>query len=102
MVGIKMYAEIQKLKAIGYKKQRAARELRLDTKTVRKYWDMTEDEYLSYMLEAKERTKIMDPYYGYVLDKLKKYPEISGAILYDNLREDFADFKPSYRTVRLL
>ena len=32
---------------------------------------MTEDEYLSYMLETKERTKIMDPYYGYVLDKLK-------------------------------
>ena len=101
MVGITMYAEIQKLKTMGYKKQRAARELRLDAKTVRKYWDMTEGEYLSYMLEAKERTKIMDPYYGYVLDKLKTYPEISGAILYDNLREDFANFKPSYRTVRL-
>ncbi len=46
MVGIKMYAEIQKLKTMGYKKQRAARELRLDAKTVRKYWDMTEGEYL--------------------------------------------------------
>ncbi len=53
------------------------------------------------MLEAKERTKIMNPYYGYVLDKLEIYPEISGAILYDNPREDFADFNPSYRTVRL-
>jgi hypothetical protein len=42
MVGITMYSEIQKLKALGYKKQRAARQLNIDTKTVRKYWDLTE------------------------------------------------------------
>ena len=37
MVGVEMYAEIQNLKRLGYKKQRAARELEADTKTVRKY-----------------------------------------------------------------
>lgn len=101
MVGITMYSDIQKLKALGYKKLRAARQLEVDAKTVRKYWDMTEDEYVSYFLETKERSKIMDPYFDYVLDRLKSYPEITSAIIYDNLREDFTDFSPSYRSVRL-
>lgn len=42
MVGTKMYLKIQELKRKGYKKQRAARELRIDTKTARKYWEMSE------------------------------------------------------------
>ncbi|MHB8963857.1 MAG: hypothetical protein ACYC5K_11970 [Saccharofermentanales bacterium] len=101
MEGIAMYSEIQKLKKMGFKKQRAARQLKIDTKTVHKYWDMTEDEYVSYFLETKERSKLMDPYYDYVLDRLKTYPEITSAIIYDNLRENFHNFVPSYRSVRL-
>jgi transposase len=101
MVGIEVYGKIQELKALGYKKQRAARQLGIDTKTVRKYWNMTDDEYVVYHIQTKERTKIMDPYHGYVLDKLRTYSEITSAIIYDNLRENFEEFKPSYRTVRL-
>jgi transposase len=101
MVGITMYSDIQKLKSLGYKKQRAARQLKVDTKTVRKYWDMTEGEYIAYFLETKERSKIMDPYCDYVLDRLKTHPEITSAIIYDNLREDYTEFFPSYRSVRL-
>lgn len=101
MVGLIMYADIQKLKVLGYKKQRAARQLSIDTKTVRKYWDMTEEEYITYCLETKERTKIMDPYHDFVLDRLTTYPEITSAIIYDNLRADFTNFSPSYRSVRL-
>jgi transposase len=100
MVGIEMYAEIQKLKKLGYKKQRAARQLEIDTKTVRKYWNMTEDEYVDERLESKERTKNMDPYREYVLDKLRTHREITSAIIYDNLLEDFERFEPSYRSVR--
>ncbi len=101
MEGIAMYSEIQKLRKMGYKKQRAARQLKIDTKTVHKYWDMTEDEYVAYFMETKERSKIMDPYYDFVLDRLKNYPEITSAIIYDNLRENFHNFAPSYRSVRL-
>lgn len=42
-----MYSEIQELK-MGYKKQQAARELEIDTKTLRKYWSMSEEEYIEY------------------------------------------------------
>lgn len=101
MVGMILYIEIQKLKKLGYKKQRAARQLNIDTKTVRKYWNMSENEYADYVIQTRERTKIMDKYHDYVLDKIKTYPEITAAIIYDNLREDFVDFAPSYRSVRL-
>jgi len=96
-----MYSEIQKRKRMGYKKQTAARELGIDTKTVRKYWDMSEEEYAQYLLDSKERTKIVDPYREFILERLKEYPEITSAIIYDNLREEFNDFSPSYRSVRL-
>jgi len=85
---------------LGYKKQTAAKELEVDTKTVRKYWDMSEDDYLVYRVECKARTKNMDPYREYILGKLKTHREITSAIVYDNLQEDFANFELSYRSVR--
>lgn len=101
MVQLEMYADIQKLKKLKFKKTKVAESLGIDPKTVRKYWDMTEDEYIQYSIDTKERTKIMDQYNDYVLGKLKSYPEISSSIIYDNLREDFENFEPSARTVRL-
>ena len=101
MVGTTMYVKIQELRRKGYKKQRAARELGIDTKTVRKYWEMTEAEYSTYLLETKERSKIMDPYRDYVLEQLRNHSEITSAIIYDHLLENFHGFAPSYRTVRL-
>lgn len=100
MVGVEMYTEIQKRKKLGYKKQRAARELGIDTKTARKYWGMSEEEYITECISSRERSKIMEPYREYVLSKLSKHSEITSAIIYDNLREDFEDFAPSYRSVR--
>lgn len=101
MVGIDMYAKIQRLKEKGYKKQQAAKELGIDRKTVRKYWDMGETEYACYHLETKERTKIMDPYRDFVLSEITQHPEINSAIIFDHLLEVFKDFAPSKRTVRL-
>ncbi len=101
MVGILMYAKIQELKTLGYKKLRASRQLNIDTKTLRKYWNMTVEEYQAYLEETKERSKIMDPYRNFILDRLIEHSEINSAIIYDNLRESFNDFKPSYRSVRL-
>jgi transposase len=101
MVGIKMYARIQELRSKGYKKQRAAREMEIDIKTVRKYWEMTEDEYVDYQIEAQNRVKVMDSYREFVLERIKEHTEISSSIIYDNLQEEYPEFEPSYRTVRL-
>jgi len=44
---------------MGRKKQRAARELELDTKTARKYLNITEDECAKDYLQTKEPMKII-------------------------------------------
>lgn len=100
MVGINMFAEIQKRKQMGYKKQQAARELGLDNKTVRKYWDMNEREYAQYLLDSRERSRCMEPYRDMIVDKLKAHREIASAVIYDQLREADACFACSYRSVR--
>jgi len=102
MEGIVMYGKIQELKALGYKKQRAARQLEIDAKGNAQSvdWDMGEDEYIAQVLDSKARTKMMDSYREYVLDKLRTHSEITSAIIYDNLREEIEKFEPSYRSVR--
>ena len=100
MEGIIVYGKIQELKRLGYKKQRAARELNLDTKTVRKYWKMNEEEYLEYYLESKTRGSGMDEYREYVLGLLQEHSEITSAIINDRLKETFEGFEMSYRSVR--
>ena len=100
MVNIEMLQRIRDLKKKGYKKARAAREIGIDAKTVKKYWNMTDDDYIEYYEETQERTKMMNPYKDFVAQKLEQYPEITSAIIYDNLCEAFDDFEPSARSVR--
>ena len=95
-----MFAEIQKRKQMGYKKQQTSRELGLDNKTVRKYWVMAELEYVQHLLESKQRNRCMDPYREKILEKLNAHREMTSAVIYDQLREADADFQPSYRSVR--
>ena len=101
MTGMKMFAKIQELKSMGYKKLRAARELNIDVKTVRKYWDMREEEYSKYLTETKSRSRIMEPYREVILDKLIEHSDITSALIYDRLIEADKEFQPSYRSVRL-
>lgn len=89
------------LKELGYKKLRAAKRLDVDVKTVRKYWDMSQEEYMAYVQETKERSRIMDPYRSFILQLLRDYPDLTGGCIYDKLREKNNEFKPSYRSVRL-
>jgi len=101
VTGTRMFAKIKELKHIGYKKLSAAKELQIDVKTVRKYWDMTEEEYQQYLSSTKTRSKIMTPYKSDILGMLRKYPNITGSVIYDRLREVNEEFEPSYRSVRL-
>lgn len=101
MVDIEMYTEIQKRKRAGYSQRAVAREMDIDRKTVRRYWGMTEDQYAKYLLDSRSRTKILDPYRDYIVEQIEEYPEITSAIIDGKLRMNYADFEPSYRSVRL-
>ena len=101
MVDTVMYAKIQERKKDGYSKMRTARELNIDKRTVSKYWEMSDETYAKYLLDSKERAKIMDPYRAFIVGKLETHKEITASIIDDNLREKHAGFEPSYRSVRL-
>lgn len=101
MVREKMYNEIQTLKQKGYTIRRCAREVDIDRKTVRKYWYMTVEEYVKYLAESRERSKILDPYRDEIAAELEAYPNITCAIIHDHLRERHEGYKASYRSVRL-
>ena len=59
MVDTQMYAEIQKRRFLGYSQRGAARELDIDRKTIRKYWDMSEDQYAQHLLDSMPRPLIL-------------------------------------------
>lgn len=101
MVKVELFVEIQKLKRQGFKKLQAARNLNVDVKTIRKYWNMTYEDYKQYGNECLERSRCMAPYERFIIDKLKQFPDATSAQLYDWLRETYKEFKPAYSTVRL-
>jgi len=101
MEGYQMYGKIQDRKRIGYSQRLTAKELDIDRGTVRKYWDMSEDEYAEYRVESKNRTKELDGYRVIIIRYIEEYPEIPSAVIYDKLLESENGFSPSKRSVQL-
>ena len=102
MVNMNIYVRIQELKRHHFKKLQIAKELKIDVKTVRKYYNMTDKDYARYITESAERYRAMAKYDSFLVEKLEKYPDVTSAQLNDWLREVFKDeFKLSYASVRL-
>lgn len=96
-----MYNKIQAHKQMGYSIRKCAREMDIDRKTVRKYWNMGASEYTRYMTECCERSKQLDPYRSEITELLETWSNITSAIVHDRLRENHEGFKPSYQSVRM-
>ncbi len=87
MTNWKMYGQIQEHKRNGFNKSQTARLLGKDYKTVLKYWNMTPDEFAAERENAETRIKKAEPYEDYVVECLRKYPDMSSAQLYDWILE---------------
>lgn len=87
MVDWIMYGKIQEHKRNGLNKSQAKRRLKIDYKTILKYWDMTPDEYAATKADAGSRTKKADKYRSFVIECLEKYPDMSAAQIYDWIKE---------------
>ncbi len=87
MVDWIMYGKIQELKRNGLNKSQTKRRLKIDYKTVLKYWDMTPDDYAAAKAFAESRTKKADKYKPFVIDCLEKNPDMSAAQIYDWIKE---------------
>ncbi|MBM7616452.1 IS21 family transposase [Alkaliphilus hydrothermalis] len=96
-----MFAEIKGYKSRGLKKTQAARLLKIDYKTVTKYWDMTPDEFARLRQGVQSRIKKVDQYKDEILAWINEYQDLSSAQIYDWLLERYSvlDFKD--RTLRL-
>ena len=87
MVDWIMYGKIQEMKRNGLNKSQTTRRLKIDYKTVMKYWDMAPDDFAAAIKDAGKRTKKADKYKSFVVEYLQKYPDMSAAQVYDWIKE---------------
>ena len=86
-----MYHEVHRLKREGFNMAQMGRYLVVDTRTIKKYLDMSEQEYLDFIDSQSNRDKKLDPYEGFVKTRLEACPEASAAQVQDWLKEHFND-----------
>ncbi|MFW5758894.1 MAG: IS21 family transposase [bacterium] len=95
-----MYHEIHKLSRNGWSKSRIASFLVINRRTVNKYLQMDEEDYIKYLDKQKTRKKKLQDYEAFVKIKLEKYPDTSSAQMHDWLKEHYEYFpNVSERTV---
>ena len=86
-----MYHEIQRLNRLGFSKNRIAKYLKMNWRTVRKYFNMTEEGFEQLLLQKSNKDKILDPYKDFVLSSLKEYSDTTAAQMFDWLKEHHSD-----------
>ena len=97
----KMYFQIQKLKALGFRKNVVKSKLEINPRTIAKYWDMSAEEFQKAREAVSKRMKKPDEYRTDMIDWLKEHPDMSTAQIFDWLEEKHGnkiDFKE--RTMR--
>lgn len=87
-----MYHEIHKLHRLGFSNPKIAGYLVLDTRTVKKYPLMTEEDYENYLLKGQYRSKVLSPYETFAREKSDQFPETSAAQIHDWLKEHHPEF----------
>lgn len=102
MKGLPMYSKIQQLKQDGLRKAQVARNLGIDRKTVRKYWDMTLDEYQQIFQQLHNRNRKLDKYKEDILTWLYRHNDYTSAQILDLLWEKYPGEKSEicYSTLR--
>lgn len=97
MIDWMIYAKLQEYKRKGFNKSQIARKLCKDYKTILKYWNMSPDEYAAEKENASTRACKPEPYEEYVVECLRKYPDMSAAQLYDWISEKRDGIMPPFK-----
>lgn len=100
MKEIKVYSQIQQLKSQGFKKEPVAKLLHMSKNTVRKYWNMTPDEYIA-LAEVIRKSHTLAKFEPVILKWLYEHPSMSSAQIHDWLLEHYK-IKTAERTTRRL
>lgn len=97
-----MYQRVQNLKKQGFTKAETVKETGLNKRTVKKYYNMTEKQYLQYIEKVRCRVKIFDTLKPDILDIYGKndFKELERSAIYDYLEEKFGDLPGTDRSFR--
>jgi transposase len=101
VVKLEKFAKIKEQKLNGLKKSQASRNLGLDYKTISKYWDMSNEEYIKLNQKSKNRAKKIDRYKNKILEWIKENQDMTTAQIQDWLLENNYNLDFSERTLRL-
>jgi len=86
------YYEIHRLSREGHSIARIAKYTRMDWRTIKKYLQMTEQEYEAFIDHAAKRKRKLAPFEDFTVRKLKEFPGTSAAQMHDWLKEHHSDF----------
>ena len=85
-----MYTQIQQLKALKYSQRSAAEVLGIHRDTVRRYWNMSVEDYEAEVAKIR-KVSVLDEFKTVILSWIKANPRISSAQICDWLKEDYSD-----------
>ncbi len=102
MVNKIMYQRIQHFKKRGFSKSEIIRATGLNKRTVIKYFDMTENQYLRYLETANNRAKIFEKFKPGILAVYQENDnqKLEKSAVYDYLEETFGDMPGTERSFR--
>jgi predicted transcriptional regulator len=88
-----MYHEILRLRNVEhFSIQRIADHLSINFRTVKKFLDMSEEEFDDYMENKGNKPCLLNPYRDFIVNYLKQYEDTPSAVMHDRLKEHFASF----------
>lgn len=87
-----MYYEIKRMHLDGRSISRISAALGCNRRTVKKYLEMEDEEFESFLKSQSTRGKLLLPYEKFVREKLELYRDTSAAQMHDWLKEQYADF----------
>ena len=103
-----MYHDIHRLRNVEhFTIQRIADHLLLNFRTVKKFLEMTQEEFDKFSENRWSKERLLDPYKDFIVNYLQKYPYTPAAVMHDKLKESYPDFpkvdpKTIYNFVMLL
>ena len=84
-----MYSKIQAMKSEGFSQRKAAKFLQIHRTTVRKYWDMTPDDFRESILEPAKKSSL-EQHKEQILLWLRTYREVTAAQIYNWLKDKYS------------
>lgn len=87
-----MYHEVKRLSEMQLSQRKTAEALNVNRRTVKRYEEMTGEEFEAFTQKISSKPKLLDRYKEFIVKRLNAAPLASSAQVHDWLKEFFADF----------